>query len=65
MPQAVMSVQIDCTSFEWIPSTGKMTLHGAIDDATSQVLALYFTENECMNGYFYNSLSKHKRPKVV
>ncbi|AEE95359.1 ISNCY family transposase [Mahella australiensis] len=52
MPQAGMLVQIDCTSFEWIPSVGNMALHGAIDDATGQVLALYFTENECMNGYF-------------
>jgi hypothetical protein len=42
-----------------------MALHGAIDDATGQVLVLYFTENECTNGYFYNSPSKHKRPKVV
>lgn len=42
-----------------------MALHDAIDDATGQVFALYFTENECMNGYFYNSLSKHKKPKVV
>ena len=27
-------------------------LHGAIDDATGKVLALHFTPNECMKGYF-------------
>ena len=52
MPQAGMLVQIDCTSFEWIPSLGNIALHGAIDDATGEILALYFTENECMDGYF-------------
>ena len=26
--------------------------HGAIDDATGEILALYFTPNECMEGYF-------------
>ena len=28
------------------------SLHGAIDDATGEVLALFFMPNECMEGYF-------------
>ncbi|SHF39063.1 Transposase [Caldanaerobius fijiensis DSM 17918] len=51
-PQAGLLVQIDCSPFEWIPSMGQLALHGAIDDATGQVLALYLTDNECMEGYF-------------
>lgn len=51
-PQAGMLVQIDCSPFEWLPNMGKLALHGAIDDATGQVLGLYFTENESMEGYF-------------
>lgn len=27
-------------------------LHGAVDDATGEILALYFTPNECLEGYF-------------
>lgn len=31
---------------------GSFDLHGAIDDATGEILALYFTSNECMEKYF-------------
>ena len=30
----------------------KITLHGAIDDATHKVVALYFCANECLLGYY-------------
>lgn len=51
-PQAGLLVQIDCSIHEWIPSMGKLALHGAIDDATGQVLGAYLTYTECIEGYF-------------
>jgi hypothetical protein len=30
----------------------KLTLHGAIDDATGNILGLYLTKEECLQGYF-------------
>ena len=30
----------------------KVTLHGAIDDATHKIVALYFCVNECLLGYY-------------
>ena len=44
-------VQIDGTPFDWL-HTGQMhCLHLAVDDATSTVLAGWFTLNECTYGY--------------
>ena len=51
--QAGLLVQIDATPFEWFRKDRKRyALHGAIDDATGQILALYLTRNECLKGYF-------------
>jgi hypothetical protein len=47
-----MLVQIDASPHEWIIGGELFTLHGAIDDATGEILALFFTPNECMEGYF-------------
>lgn len=47
-----MLVQIDASPHEWIIGGNSFDLYGAIDDATGEVLALYFTPNECMEGYF-------------
>lgn len=44
-------IQIDATPFEWFDGTQKFSLHGAIDDATGQVVGLYMTQNECLFGY--------------
>ncbi len=52
MPQKGMLVQIDASPHEWIIGEGSFSLHGAIDDATGEILALFFTPNECMEGYF-------------
>jgi len=30
----------------------KYALHGGIDDATGEVVVLYMTKNECLQGYF-------------
>ena len=51
-PQKGMLVQIDASPHTWIIGGNSIDLHGAIDDATGEILALYFTPNECMEGYF-------------
>lgn len=46
-------LQIDGTPFEWFTKSGdnnKYCMHGAIDDATGKITALYMTENECLYG---------------
>jgi transposase len=45
-------IQIDGSPFEWLEERGPgMTLVGAIDDATSQLLALHFRPTEDLHGY--------------
>ena len=44
-------IQIDATPFEWFGGNTKYALHGAIDDATGQIVGLYMTQNECLFGY--------------
>ena len=42
---------------------GKVTLHGAIDNATGTVCGLYFDKQETLNGYyniFYQILTKYR-----
>ena len=51
-PQKGMLVKIDASPHNWIIGADSFDLHGAIDDATGEILALYFTPNECMEGYF-------------
>lgn len=45
-------VQIDASLHDWFMNGHKVTLHGAIDDATHKIVALYFCENECLLGYY-------------
>lgn len=45
-------IQIDGSRHDWFLNGRKITLHGAIDDATHKVVALYFCENECLLGYY-------------
>jgi len=45
-------VQIDASPFSWIPGEASLALHGAIDDATGQVLGLCLFPTECLEGYF-------------
>jgi len=42
---------MDASPYEWIPGI-KCSLHGAIDDAKGNITGLYFSPNECLNGYF-------------
>ena len=44
-------VQIDACIHLWFGNT-KTALHAAIDDATGQVLAAYFDNQETLNGYY-------------
>jgi len=44
-------VQIDASPHAWFNETIH-SLHGAIDDATGEILALHFEKNECLRGYF-------------
>lgn len=45
-------VQVDGSRHDWFLNGKKITLHGAIDDATHKIVALYFCENECLLGYY-------------
>lgn len=47
-------IQIDGSNHPWFYKSGDMekyTIHGAIDDATGKITALYMTKNECLYGY--------------
>lgn len=47
-----MLVQIDGSLHDWLEGRGPwLVLHGAIDDATGQILALTFRCTECFDGY--------------
>lgn len=45
-------IQIDATPYDWFSDGRMLALHGAIDDATGNVVGLYICDNECLNGYF-------------
>lgn len=51
-PKAGLLIQMDATPFDWFGTVQNYTLHGAIDDATGNVVGLYITNNECLQGYF-------------
>ena len=58
-------IQIDATPYEWFGGCEKYALHGAIDDATGEIVGLYMTKNECLHGYLEVSrqmLLKHGIP---
>ena len=50
-PHPGQLIQIDATPYEWFGGKTKYTLHGAIDDATGNVVGLFLTQNECLYGY--------------
>lgn len=50
--QAGLLIQMDATPFEWFRTSDKFALHGAIDDATGNIVGLYITKNECLHGYW-------------
>lgn len=46
-------VQIDASPFDWLETGESWSLHGAIDDATGDVIALRFEKEECSAGYLH------------
>lgn len=47
-------LQIDATPYQWFAWNGDnkyYSIHGAIDDATGKITALYMCDNECLYGY--------------
>ena len=44
-------IQMDACIHNWFGNS-KSTLHGAIDDATGTIVALYFDNQETLNGYY-------------
>lgn len=51
-PQKGMLVIADASPHRWFFDDREFSLHGAIDDATGDILSLFFTPNECLHGYF-------------
>lgn len=51
-PHPGQLIQIDATPYEWFGGKLKYSLHGAVDDATGDIVGLYMTQNECLFGYF-------------
>lgn len=50
--QRGMLVIVDASPHTWFFNNEECSLHGAVDDATGEILALFFTPNECLEGYF-------------
>ena len=46
-------LQIDASPFDWLSNGSMLSMHGAIDDATGKVVALWLEPTECLNGYFH------------
>lgn len=44
-------VLVDASEFQWLGGDRKITLVGAIDDATGEILALHFRPHEDLHGY--------------
>ena len=60
-------LQMDACLHPWFGNF-KSTLHAAIDDATGQVVGLYFDKEETLNGYYqitHQILSKYGIPYLI
>lgn len=51
-PQRGMLVIIDASPHAWFFNNEECSLHGAVDDATGEILALFFMRNECLEGHY-------------
>lgn len=61
-------IQIDASPFDWLSTGSLLSLHGAIDDATSAVVALWLEETERLDGYFrvlQRTFMEHGVPHAV
>jgi len=50
--QKGLLIQMDATPYNWFGDGKMYSLHGAIDDATGEIVGLCMTKNECLQGYF-------------
>jgi hypothetical protein len=50
-PQRGILIMTDGTPHDWFGNGKKFSLHLVLDDATGEILAGWFTPNECMLGY--------------
>ncbi|MGN8809413.1 hypothetical protein ACTNED_09150 [Absicoccus porci] len=48
-------IQMDASSFEWVPNE-IWHLHVAIDDATNTLVGAYFDLQETLNGYLFSDI---------
>ena len=66
MAREGLLVQCDASPYDWLESRGpRLNLHGAVDDATSKILALHFRPTEDAIGYFHvlsQTLQNHGIP---
>lgn len=66
MSKEGLLVQMDASPHDWLENRGpRLHLHGAIDDATSKPLGLYFDEQETLHGYLevtYRVVTNHGVP---
>jgi len=51
-PRKGMLIVADASPHCWFFDDRQYSLHGAVDDATGEILSLFFTPTECMEGYF-------------
>jgi len=51
-PQRGMLVIVDASPYVWFFNGEECSLHGAIDDATGEILALFFMRTECLEGHY-------------
>ena len=58
-----MMVQIDASPYPWL-GDGELSLHGAIDDASGDIVGLYLCEEECLKGYFEVARQMIKGPGI-
>lgn len=62
-------VQVDGSFHDWLEGRGpSMCLHGAIDDATGEILGLHFELTEDMHGYatlFHDVFTEHGLPVAI
>ncbi len=69
MPQEGMLVQCDASPYDWLEDRGpRLSLHGAIDDATGKVMGLFFRMQEDTIGYLQillQMLKNHGIPRSL
>lgn len=61
-------LQLDASEHDWLMNGEKITLHGAVDDATHEPTGLYFCRNECRLGYsevLRQTLTLQGKPEAV